>query len=150
MKKNEIIFEIVDLDNSEEISNIDIGARLDTLYDLINAGYVEKVEEQMGNISFIEKFKKYNVNPENIGFYNIGWKYVFKNGYGASVIDDGYGGDRGLYEVAVLKKITEDNYELCYETEITDDVVGFLNNEGVIDILERIKNLKSINKEGKQ
>lgn len=45
-EKNEIIFEIVDLDNSEEISNIDIGARLDALYDLITAGYVEKVEEE--------------------------------------------------------------------------------------------------------
>ena len=44
-------------------------------------------------MSFIEKFRKYNVNPEEIGFYNIGWKYVFENGYGASVIDDGYGGD---------------------------------------------------------
>ena len=43
-EKNEIIFEIVDLDNSEEISNIDIGAKLDTLYDLIQAGLVEKVE----------------------------------------------------------------------------------------------------------
>lgn len=96
----------------------------------------------MGNISFIEKFRKYNVNPEDIGFYNIGWKYVFENSYGASVINNGYGRDRGLYEVAVLKKITEDDYELCYETEITDNVVGFLSNEGVIDILERIKNLK--------
>ena len=45
-EKNEIIFEIVDLDNSEEISNIDIGAKLDTLYDLIQAGLVEKVEEE--------------------------------------------------------------------------------------------------------
>lgn len=44
-EKNEIIFEVIDLDNSEEKSNIDIGSRLDTLYDLITAGYVEKVEE---------------------------------------------------------------------------------------------------------
>lgn len=43
-EKNEIIFEVVDLDNSDEISNIDIGARLDTLYDLIKADLVEKVE----------------------------------------------------------------------------------------------------------
>ena len=41
-EKNEIIFEISGLDNSEEISNIDIGARIDTLYDLIQAGLVEK------------------------------------------------------------------------------------------------------------
>ncbi len=44
-EKNEIIFEISDLDNSEEISNIDIGARIDTLYDLIQADLVVKVNE---------------------------------------------------------------------------------------------------------
>ena len=43
--KNEIIFEIADLDNSEEKNDIDIGARLDTLYDLIRAGMVEKIED---------------------------------------------------------------------------------------------------------
>lgn len=42
-EKNEIIYEIADLDNSEEKNNIDIGARLDTLYDLIQAGLVEKM-----------------------------------------------------------------------------------------------------------
>lgn len=40
---NEIILEVTDLDNSEEISDIDMGVRLDTLYDLIQAGLVEKV-----------------------------------------------------------------------------------------------------------
>lgn len=44
-EKNEIIFEIVDLDNSDEKSDIDIGAKLDTLYDLIQAGLVEKVSD---------------------------------------------------------------------------------------------------------
>jgi len=41
-EKNEIIFEISDLDNSEEKYDIDIGARVDILYDLITAGLVEK------------------------------------------------------------------------------------------------------------
>jgi hypothetical protein len=49
----------------------------------------------------------------------------------------------GLYEVAVLKKITDDNYVLCYDTPITDDVIGYLNNEQVIEILEQIKNLNN-------
>ena len=44
-EKNEIVFEILDLDISEDKSNIDIATRLDTLYDLIQAGLVEKVEE---------------------------------------------------------------------------------------------------------
>ena len=45
-EKNEIILEIADLDNSEEKSDIDIGIRLDTIYDLIQAGLVEKIEEE--------------------------------------------------------------------------------------------------------
>ena len=32
-------------------------------------------------------------------------------------------------------------YELCYTTPITDDVIGCLTNNEVIDILEKIKNL---------
>lgn len=47
----------------------------------------------------------------------------------------------GLFEVAVLIKRTEKNYDLCYSTPITDDVIGCLNNEEVIEILEKIKNL---------
>ncbi len=46
--------------------------------------------------------------------------------------------------VAVLKKVTDNNYDFCFDTEITDEVVDFLNNEEVIDILEEIKNLKPI------
>ena len=43
--QNEIIVEIYDNDNSKDISNIDIGIEIDTLYDLIQAGLVEKVEK---------------------------------------------------------------------------------------------------------
>lgn len=41
--KNEIIFEFTDLNNEEGIKNIDIGVKIDTLYDLIQAGLIEKV-----------------------------------------------------------------------------------------------------------
>ncbi|MCI8654567.1 MAG: hypothetical protein HFJ48_01650 [Clostridia bacterium] len=44
-EKNEIIVEICDSDNSEEKCDIDIGMRIDTIYDLIQANLVEKVEE---------------------------------------------------------------------------------------------------------
>lgn len=46
--------------------------------------------------TFQKKFADYNVNPADIGFYHIGWKYVFPNGYGASVINDGYGGEQRI------------------------------------------------------
>ncbi len=44
-KRNEIIVEICDDDNSEEKCDIDIAMKIDTLYDLIQAGLVEKVND---------------------------------------------------------------------------------------------------------
>jgi hypothetical protein len=62
----------------------------------------------------------------------------FNNGYGASVVshDYSYGGKNGLYEVAVLK----DN-DICYDTPITNDVIGYLTEDEVSDILIKIQNL---------
>lgn len=71
--------------------------------------------------------------------------HKFTNGYGASVIAGGtytYGGDEGLKELAVLKFYDGDSYELCYETEITDDVLGYLTGEDVADLLVRIEALE--------
>lgn len=65
--------------------------------------------------------------------------YSFPNGYGASVIKHkgSYGGDNGLWELAVLF-----NDELCYDTEITGDVIGHLNDPEVDNILRQIANLE--------
>lgn len=62
------------------------------------------------------------------------WKYRFDNGYGASVIDDGYGGNQGLYELAVL----DAGGRITYETPITDDVLGWLTPDEVTEALDRI------------
>ena len=66
-------------------------------------------------------------------------KYKFDNGYGASVVCNAYsyGGSKGLYELAVLDK----RGSLCYSTPITSDVVGYLTESGVADLLEKIKAL---------
>lgn len=52
----------------------------------------------------------------------------FSNGYGISVVIGpySYGGRNGKYELAVLK----DN-DLCYDTPITDDVLGWLTKDDV-------------------
>jgi len=62
----------------------------------------------------------------------------FPNGYGASVVIGPYtyGGDRGLYELVVIK-----DGRVCYDTPITNDVVGFLKPESVTDLLTKIENL---------
>jgi len=69
------------------------------------------------------------------------WKFKFANGYGASVINSpmAYGGNRGLYELAVL----DSDGHLCYDTPITDDVLGDLTVDDVREALRQIAELPS-------
>jgi len=66
-------------------------------------------------------------------------RITFENGYGASVVkhDFSYGGKDGLYELAVL----DTKGEITYSTHITNDVVGYLNESEVTDLLEQIQKL---------
>ena len=66
----------------------------------------------------------------------------FPNGYGASVIKTPftYGGDEGLFEIAVIKG-NRDGWELCYDTPITNDVLGYLNSDDINKYLEQIEKL---------
>jgi hypothetical protein len=61
-------------------------------------------------------------------------KYSFPNGYGASVIS---GEGIRQFEVAVL----EADGSLCYDTQITNDVIAGLDVEGVYKILDKISHL---------
>ncbi len=65
-------------------------------------------------------------------------RYHYENGYGASVICGpfSYGGSDGLFELAVLK-----GDELCYDTPITSDVIGYLQWEEVLELLRKIEEL---------
>ena len=65
--------------------------------------------------------------------------YTFGNNYGASVVSSrfSYGGDAGLFEVAVLDM----KGEIVYDTPVTDDVVGYLDFDGVAKVLQQIQNL---------
>ena len=87
--------------------------------------------------------KKYLVetNNHNGGIQKV---YKFPNGYGASVIrhKGSYGYSKGLWELAVLE-----GGELCYDTEITDDVIGHLNDPEVDRLLRRIQQLWKIKKD---
>ena len=64
----------------------------------------------------------------------------FENGYGASVVKHewSYGGKDGLYEIAVLDL---DN-QLTYETSVTDDVIGYLTEDDVTEVLKQIQELR--------
>lgn len=81
--------------------------------------------------------------PMNGGTQTV---HKFDNGYGASVIAGGtytYGADQGLKELAVIKFYEGDKYKLCYSTEITDDVLGYLSDEDVADLLVKIEALEA-------
>ena len=69
--------------------------------------------------------------------------YRFANGFGASVIRTkySYGGEQGLWELAVTH-YDGDTHSLCYDTEITDDVIGNLTEADVDTLLQRIENLE--------
>ena len=64
--------------------------------------------------------------------------YEFPNGFGASAVSTyfSYGGREGLWEVAVMS-----GDDIRYDTVIGDDVVGFLNDNELSDVLTRISNL---------
>lgn len=47
-----------------------------------------------------------------------------------------YGGAEGLFELAMLR-----NDKCCYDTPITDDVIGWLDEEGVLNILEDVQRI---------
>jgi len=66
-------------------------------------------------------------------------RIMFDNGYGASVVkgEHTYGGKDGLYELGVLGK----DGKLCYDTPITEDVEGYLTEEGVTEFLKQIQSL---------
>lgn len=71
--------------------------------------------------------------------------FKFPNGYGASLIQGptSYGGDEGLFELGVLT-FSDDGWELCYTTSIVDDVIGYLTDVEVEELLNKIYELESI------
>tara|TARA_A100001011_G_scaffold356786_1_gene401095 strand:- start:289 stop:558 length:270 start_codon:yes stop_codon:yes gene_type:complete len=85
----------------------------------------------------VEKFRQHlkDTNYVNNGVQHV---YEFDNGYGASVVkhDFSYGGQKGLWEIAVLNE-----GDLCYTSGITEDVIGHLAWNNVEKILQEIKEL---------
>ena len=74
-------------------------------------------------------------------------RHFFDNGYGISVVmfrgiagGGYYGYEEGMYESAVLKG-TEENWNICYDTPITSDVIGHQTEEEVEVLLHDVENL---------
>ena len=86
------------------------------------------------------KFKKHPHGNGKIARLN------FKNGYGVSVtrftggiFGDSYTSNDKEWELAVLK-----DDRLCYETPITDDVIGHLKSDKVTKIMKQVQELPKV------
>jgi hypothetical protein len=79
----------------------------------------------------------FKTNPMGADF-GITSRTQFDNGYEVSVVKSPYtyGGDKGLYELAIFK-----DGEITYATPITDDVIGYLRPEDVTDVMAKIQKL---------
>ena len=71
--------------------------------------------------------------------------YKFANNYGASVVkgEHTYGGEEGLWELAVIRFKTDGEFSLDYSTPITEDVEGHLTDDAVEELLTKIEALPS-------
>ena len=80
---------------------------------------------------------QFKINPMG-SEYGIVSRTQFDNGYEVSVVKSphSYGGDKGLYELAIFK-----DGDICYDTPITDDVIGYLRPEDVTDVMVRVEKL---------
>jgi len=76
----------------------------------------------------------------NAPLFDTQAEMTFENGYGVSVITGvhAYSSDDMPYELAVLGK----DGHLTYDTPITDDVIGHLNEDRVSSIMIQVQNLK--------
>ena len=87
----------------------------------------------------MKTFKEIEFKPNPMGEdFGIVSRTKFDNGYEVSVVKSEYtyGGSNGLYELAIFK-----DGEICYDTPITDDVIGSLKPEDVTDVMEKIQKL---------
>lgn len=71
--------------------------------------------------------------------------HLFDNGYGASVVRGPYtyGGPEGFFEVGVIEFTGYGSeYRLTYDTPITNDVLGWLDEAAVESVLAQIEALE--------
>jgi len=89
----------------------------------------------------VAEFVRESIHPGK-GHHRI---YRFPNGYGASVVDDGYGAEGGKFELALIEfEERGPKYKLAKHSPMFDDVHGWLTEEGVQELLLEISKLKKV------
>lgn len=98
----------------------------------------------------MKSFKDIKFKPHRYGDGFHGLTF-FDNGYGVSVVryidpfSKGYGSytsNEDEWELAVIKG-NENDWEITYDTEITDDVIGYLSEGEVNWIMIQVQELPS-------
>lgn len=96
----------------------------------------------------MHNFDEYVIHKKRMldGHSNNQVVFKFPNGYGASLIQGPYtyGSTDGLFELAVLIFPYDDGWEICYDSEISDDVLGYLTDDEVHETLNNIYNLRGL------
>ena len=96
--------------------------------------------------------KKFNHSVRDVSRDDFAqWIYDGQNGYGASIIPNIFRCEKSnyyedLFEVAIIKFTDLDHihFDLDYSTEITDDVILYLTEDEVSDILDRVDTLPAV------
>lgn len=86
----------------------------------------------------MKTFEDLEFKPSLFSHGGIRARLDFDNGYGVSVIQNkySYGGELGLYEVAVLL-----DGEITYDTPITNDVIGYQDPADVSTVMHLVQQL---------
>lgn len=84
-------------------------------------------------------YKFEDLSFESNPFGGIRARMFFDNGFGVSVVksEHSYGGNEGLYEMAVLGP----DGHINYDTPITSDVLGYLSPEEVSKAMSDVQDL---------
>lgn len=87
----------------------------------------------------MSNFKSYQKKDLHDG---IQYLHFFPNKYGVSIVchSYSYGGNVGLYELAVLEG-NPTNYRLTYDTPVTNDILGYLSEAEVDEICSEVEKL---------
>lgn len=85
----------------------------------------------------MKNFKDLQFKPHSIG-NGLQATMNFDNNYGVSVVkfNGSYGFNNDLWEVAILYKDA-----LTYNTDITDNVLGYQTDQDVTDVMEKVQAL---------
>ena len=120
---------------------------------------IEKIKKIVDDLGVIKASQALSITPIELSqqldlglktFDDISFKpfqggvvgsIMFDNGYGISVVSHkySYGGEKGLYEIAVL----DSDGSLTYDTNITSDVIGYLKPKSVTEYMIMVQDLKS-------